>query len=89
MLFSVVLSLVTGNDLIVDEIENHFHKTLVENLISLYKDKTINKKNATLIFSTHYQFPICVTIIIYPRFWCENKKRRCCNDGYHIGNLCK
>ena len=50
----MVLSLVTGNDLIVDEIENHFHKTLVENLISLYKDKTINKKNATLIFSTHY-----------------------------------
>ncbi len=51
---SVVLSLVAGNDLIVDEIENHFHKTLVENIISLYKDKTINKKNATLIFSTHY-----------------------------------
>ena len=51
---SVVMSLTYGHDLIVDEIENHFHKTLVENIISLYKDKTINKKNATLIFSTHY-----------------------------------
>ena len=50
----VIYSLKTGTDLIIDEIENHFHKTLVENLVSLYKDKTVNKKNATLIFTTHY-----------------------------------
>ncbi|WP_026669503.1 AAA family ATPase [Butyrivibrio sp. AE3006] len=50
----VVLSLANGFDIIIDEIENHFHKTLVENIISLYKDKSINKKNATLIFATHY-----------------------------------
>lgn len=54
-LFSfVVYSLKTGSDLIIDEIENHFHKTLVENLVNLYKDKSVNKKNATLIFTTHY-----------------------------------
>ncbi|MDO5423374.1 MAG: AAA family ATPase [Eubacteriales bacterium] len=50
----VVASLQNGFDLIVDEIENHFHKTLVENMISLYKDKTVNRQNATLIFTTHY-----------------------------------
>ena len=50
----VVFSLKTGTDLIIDEIENHFHKTLVENLVNLYKDKSVNKKNATLIFTTHY-----------------------------------
>lgn len=50
----MVASLKNGFDLIVDEIENHFHKTLVENMISLYKDKTVNKQNATLIFTTHY-----------------------------------
>lgn len=49
-----VISLKMGFDLIVDEIENHFHKTLVDNLIMLYKDKQVNKKNATLIFTTHY-----------------------------------
>ena len=43
-----------GIDIIIDEIENHFHKTLVENIISLYKDKSVNKKNASLIFATHY-----------------------------------
>lgn len=49
-----IASLQMGFDLMVDEIENHFHKTLVENLVMLYKDKNVNKKNATLIFSTHY-----------------------------------
>ncbi len=49
-----IISLKLGFDLIVDEIENHFHKTLVENLVMMYKDKNVNKKNATLIFSTHY-----------------------------------
>lgn len=48
------LCLQEGHTLIVDEIENHFHKTLVENLISLFKDKKVNKNNATLIFATHY-----------------------------------
>lgn len=50
----VVASLQNGFELIIDEIENHFHKTLVENIISLYKDKSVNKHNATLIFTTHY-----------------------------------
>lgn len=50
----MVASLREGFDLLIDEIENHFHKTLVENMISLYKDKSVNRKNATLIFTTHY-----------------------------------
>lgn len=49
-----VASLQNGFDLVIDEIEDHFHKTLVENMLSLYKDKTTNRKNATLIFTTHY-----------------------------------
>ena len=47
-------SLKEGFDLIIDEIENNFHKTLVDNLLVLYKDKTVNKHGASLIFSTHY-----------------------------------
>jgi len=50
----VVASLKNGFDLLIDEIENHFHKTLVENILSLYKDKSVNKKNASLILTTHY-----------------------------------
>ena len=50
----VVAALENGFDLLIDEVENHFHKTLVENMISLFKDKTVNRKLATLIFTTHY-----------------------------------
>lgn len=50
----MVASLREGFDLLIDEVENHFHKTLVENMISLYKDKSVNRNNATLIFTTHY-----------------------------------
>lgn len=50
----MVASLKEGFDLLIDEVENHFHKTLVENMISLYKDKSVNRNNATLIFTTHY-----------------------------------
>ena len=51
---TVIASLKYGFDLIIDEIENHFHKTLVENIINLYKDKSANKFNSTLYFSTNY-----------------------------------
>lgn len=50
----VVAALENGFDLLIDEVENHFHKTLVENMISLFKDKTVNRRSATLIFTTHY-----------------------------------
>lgn len=50
----VVAALENGFDLLIDEVENHFHKTLVENMISLFKDKSVNKKSATLVFTTHY-----------------------------------
>lgn len=51
---TVLASLKFGFDIVIDEIENHFHKTLVNNIINLYKDKMINKHNSTLYFSTHY-----------------------------------
>ena len=47
-------SLKEGFNLLIDDAENHFHKTLVENMIGLYKDKSVNRNNATLIFTTHY-----------------------------------
>lgn len=50
----VVASLKYGFDLMIDEVEDHFHKTLVENILGLYKDKSVNRHNATLIFTTHY-----------------------------------
>ncbi len=54
LLALAIAMLSVGGDLIIDEIENSFHKNLVENLIMIFNDKRINKNQATLIFTTHY-----------------------------------
>lgn len=43
-----------GGYLIIDELENHFNREIISTLIRFYMDKKVNKKGATLIFSTHY-----------------------------------
>lgn len=48
------LVLAGGSTLLIDEIENHFNKAIVKTLINMFRNKKINKKNATLIFTTHY-----------------------------------
>lgn len=54
-LFTIAwLVLETGATLLVDELENHFNKAIVKTFIGLFQDKSINKNDATLIFTTHY-----------------------------------
>jgi len=48
-----IAALKNGFDLLIDEVENHFHKTLAENIISLFKDKNVNRRGASLVFTTH------------------------------------
>jgi hypothetical protein len=77
----VIASLKFGFDLLIDEIENHFHKTLVDNLISLYKDKSVNHKNASLIFTTHY----CEVLDLFNRqdnIWITKS-----NDSVYLDNM--
>ena len=50
----VAITIKNGGYLAIDEIENHMHKRLVQTIIGFFNDEEINKKGATLIFSTHY-----------------------------------
>ena len=55
VMFAYALFVLTlGSVLIIDEIENSFHKNLIEHLVMLFNDKRINTKGAQLYFSTHY-----------------------------------
>lgn len=55
IMFALTIAMLKlGGSLIIDEIENSFHKNLVENIIMIFNDKRINKNKANLIFSTHY-----------------------------------
>ena len=71
----VIAALKHGFDLIIDGIENHFPKTLVAYMLSLYKDKSVNRYNATLIFTTHY----CEVLDLFNRqdnIWISTANRK-------------
>lgn len=54
-LFSEITSVLSsGGYLIVDELENHFNKSIIIDILKLFKDPKTNPKAASLIFSTHY-----------------------------------
>ncbi len=84
---TVIASLKYGFDLIIDEIENHLHKILIENIINLYKDKSVNQYNATLIFSTHY----CELLDLFNRqdnIWiCRANKKISIENMYENFNI--
>lgn len=50
----IINTLKNGGILFVDEIENHFNTEIVKDFINFFKDPSINKHGAILIFSTHY-----------------------------------
>ncbi len=43
-----------GSYLLIDEIENHLNKTLVQMIVELFSNSETNPHGATLIFTTHY-----------------------------------
>jgi len=43
----------TGETICIDEFDKSLHPELVQHLIDLFNDETINKRNAQLIISTH------------------------------------
>lgn len=49
----IITTLNYGGYMIIDELEIHFNKIIVENIISFFQSD-INKNGATLIFTTHY-----------------------------------
>ena len=51
---SAAFSFSEGGYMIIDEIENHFNREIVATLIRFFMDEKVNKKGATILFSTHY-----------------------------------
>ena len=49
-----IIAFKIGGTLIIDEIEKNFNRNLIENLLMMFKDKSINKANASIVYSTHY-----------------------------------
>ena len=49
----IIVSLISGNLTIIDEMDAKLHPKLIQYIIEMYKDKTINTKGAQLIISSH------------------------------------
>ena len=49
-----ILAFKNGGTIIADEIEKSFNRNLIENLIIMFNDPSINKNKASIIYSTHY-----------------------------------
>ena len=49
----LILALEKGSTLIIDELDNSLHTTLVEAILKLFNSKETNPNNAQLIFTTH------------------------------------
>ncbi len=49
-----ILCLQNGSLLIVDDLSSYINRLVVEELIKLFQDESVNKKFATLVFATNY-----------------------------------
>ncbi len=49
----LIKTLLNGGTLFVDELDSSFHPEIVRGIISCFKNKELNNKNAQIIFNTH------------------------------------
>lgn len=71
----IIDTLENGKILIIDELDASLHPILIQHLIKLFHDKSINKYNAQLIFATHDTNLLKNTIFRRDQIWlCEKDK---------------
>lgn len=68
-----IKAFLSGQILVVDELDTHLHPQLTFYLINLFHDVTQNKKNAQLIFSTHNTNLLDQEIFRRDQIWFTNK----------------
>jgi uncharacterized protein len=49
----IIESLLTGTDLVVDELDSRLHPSLTRKIVELFNSKELNPENAQLIFVSH------------------------------------
>lgn len=55
---SLALALSLGNTLVIDEMDAKLHPKMIEHIISLFTDKSVNKNGAQLIFTSHDMYTL-------------------------------
>ncbi|MDH6366242.1 MULTISPECIES: AAA family ATPase [unclassified Breznakia] len=79
LMFNYIISILrSGGYFVVDEIENHFHKSIIIDIIRLFRSKDTNPNAATLIFSTHYS-EIVDVLDRNDSIYIANKEQKSCD----------
>lgn len=65
----ILLALLEGRTVIIDELDAKLHPKLLRYVISLFKDKQINQKGAQLIFTSHDMTTLKNTVFRRDEIW--------------------
>jgi len=70
----LLLALVSGHTLLIDELDSRLHPALTRAIIGWFNNKTSNKRNAQLIFTTHDTNLLSKEIFRRDQIWFVEKK---------------
>lgn len=74
----VYLALQLGNVIIIDELDCQLHPLILRKIVQMFHDKTVNKENAQLIFSSHNLILLDKNHLRRDEIWFVEKK----DNGY-------
>ena len=83
----IINSLQEGKILIIDELDASLHPVLTKHLIQLFHDKSINTKNAQLIFATHDTNLLNRHIFRRDQIWMTEKDKYGSTDIYSLAQF--
>lgn len=76
-----------GSTIVVDEFNLGLHPLVTENMISMFCDRKVNKKNAQLIFTTHDPTTVANAFLERDQIWIVEKEED--TKGTRLGQLPK
>ena len=77
----------SGSTIVVDELNLGLHPLVIENMISMFCDRTVNTKNAQLIFTTHDPTVVANGFLERDQIWLLEKDKD--TTGMRLGQLPK
>lgn len=83
----ILNTLQEGKILMIDELDASLHPILTKHLINLFHDKTINTKNAQLIFATHDTNLLKPYIFRRDQIWMTEKDKYGATDIYSLAQF--
>jgi len=83
----ILNTLKEGKILLIDELDASLHPMLTKHLIKLFHDKSINTKNAQLIFATHDTNLLKPQLFRRDQIWLTEKDKYGATDIYSLAEI--